>query len=44
MAKGSRKQQHPFFAIFLSDFVECTASDIHKTRKTAMLFTLWESR
>jgi len=31
MAKGSKKQQLSFFAVFLSDFVECTASDIQKT-------------
>jgi hypothetical protein len=30
MAKDSKKQQ-PFFVVFLSDFVECSASDIQKT-------------
>jgi hypothetical protein len=35
MAKGSQKQQQPFFAIFLSDFVEFTVSDIQKTKKTS---------
>jgi hypothetical protein len=40
MAKGSKNQQEPFSARFLNDFVEFTAGDIQKTRKTAMLFTL----
>ena len=35
MAKGPQKQQQPFFAIFLSDFVEFTVSDIQKTKKTS---------
>jgi hypothetical protein len=35
MAKGPQKQQQPFFAIFLSDFVEFTMSDIQKTKKTS---------
>jgi len=33
MAKGSKKQPWPFFAANLSDIVECTASDIQKTKK-----------
>jgi hypothetical protein len=40
MAKRSKKQQQPFSARFLNDFVEFTAGDIQKTGKTAMLFTL----
>jgi hypothetical protein len=44
VAKGSKKQQELFSASFLNDFVEFTAGDIQKTRKTAMLFTLRESR
>ena len=31
MAKGSKKQQHAFFAVFLGDSVGCTARDIQKT-------------
>jgi hypothetical protein len=33
MAKGSQKQQQPFCAIFLSDFVEFTVSNIQQTKK-----------
>jgi len=33
MAKAHQKQQQPFFAIFLSGFVEFTVSDILKTKK-----------
>jgi hypothetical protein len=33
IAKGSKKQQQPFFARFFNDFVEVTASDIQKTKK-----------
>jgi hypothetical protein len=36
MAKAPKKQQYPFSAVFLSNFVECTTSDIQKTRKTAI--------
>jgi hypothetical protein len=35
MAKGSKKQQYPFLAVFLSGFEECTTSDIQKTRKNS---------
>jgi hypothetical protein len=35
MAKGSQKEHQPFFAIFLSDFVEFIVSDIQKTKKTS---------
>jgi hypothetical protein len=44
MAEAPKKQQYPFSTAFLSNFVECTASDIQEIRKTAMLFTLRESR
>jgi len=33
MAKGSKKQQQPFSARFVNDFVEFTACDIQKTGK-----------
>jgi hypothetical protein len=41
MGKCSRKQQQwSSSTVFLSAFVEFTMSDIQKTRKAAMLFTL----
>jgi hypothetical protein len=40
VAKGSENQQLPFPSRYLNDFLEITAADIQKTRKTAMLFTL----
>jgi hypothetical protein len=42
--KMFKKATTAFLCGLFEYFLECTTSDIQKTRKTAMLFTLRESR
>jgi hypothetical protein len=45
MAKGLQKHQRLVFAVVTSDPEESTISDVKETsKKTAIFFTLWESR